>query len=71
MGMTDVGRFFLEKIRNISLRADCRVGHRLVGGRRFAAEIWVMPEDDPPDVSTAQRFISRLENGEGFLAAAL
>jgi hypothetical protein len=30
-----------------------------------------MPEDDPPDVSTARRFISGLENGEGFLAAAL
>jgi hypothetical protein len=49
MGMMDVGRFFLEKIRNISPRADCRAGHRHACGRRFAAEIWVMPEDDPPD----------------------
>jgi len=46
--MPDVGRFFLEKIRNISARADCRVGHRRACGRRSVAEIWVMPEDDPP-----------------------
>jgi hypothetical protein len=49
MGMPDVGRFFLEKIRNNSLGADWWAGHRLGCGRRFAAEIWVMPEDDPPD----------------------
>ena len=48
MGMPDVGRFFLEKIRNISARADCRVGHRRACGRRSVAETWVMPEDDPP-----------------------
>jgi hypothetical protein len=53
MGMPDVGRFFLEKIRNISLRAECLAGHRHACGRRFAAEVWDMPEDDPDGFDSA------------------
>ena len=72
MGTPDVGRFFLEKIRNISPRADCRARHRRACGRRFAAEVGVMPEDAPPvGFAVARRFISGFEDGEGFLTRAL